>query len=99
MIKFRIKTQCIDTLVMLTFVLVFAVVESKAETYTYNEVGRLTRVVYTDGTAIEYTYDDNGNRLTLTVHASTGGGTNGGDDDDDDGGGGGGGCFIATMRQ
>jgi YD repeat-containing protein len=36
-------------------------------TYTYDELDRLIRVVYDDGTALEYTYDKAGNRLTTTV--------------------------------
>ncbi len=41
---------------------------SHAETiYTYDELNRLRRVEYEDGSVIEYTYDGAGNRLTLSV--------------------------------
>ena len=97
MIKNRISTLFLHAAVVLTFVLVFAVAQTEAETYSYDTLGRLTRIAYPDGTSIDYTYDANGNRLTLTANAPTGGtgGGNGGDDDD---GGGGGGCFIDTLR-
>ena len=34
-------------------------------TYTYDDAGRLTKVMYADSSTIEYTYDDNGNILTM----------------------------------
>ncbi len=36
-------------------------------TYTYDELNRLNRVDYGDGTVIEYVYDSNGNRLEIRV--------------------------------
>jgi len=35
--------------------------------YTYDELNRLTKVEYEDGTVVEYTYDAAGNRLTKAV--------------------------------
>ncbi len=35
------------------------------ETYTYDDIGRLTGVVYDDGSSIIYTYDNNGNLLLI----------------------------------
>lgn len=35
---------------------------AKADTYTYDAQGRLTRVDYTSGGYVTYTYDDAGNR-------------------------------------
>jgi len=35
--------------------------------YSYDVLNRLTQVVYADGTAVTYTYDPAGNRLTKTV--------------------------------
>jgi len=36
---------------------------SQGSDYSYDDVGRLTRVVYPDGTVIDYAYDNAGNRL------------------------------------
>jgi YD repeat-containing protein len=36
-------------------------------TYVYDELSRLVRVIHDDGTIIEYTYDQVGNRLTKTI--------------------------------
>ena len=45
---------------------------SQAETlqYSYDTIQRLTRVVYGDGTTIDYTYDNAGNRLTKSITLS-----------------------------
>lgn len=40
---------------------------ARAIDYTYDELDRLTGVVYDDGTVIQYTYDAAGNRLTQNV--------------------------------
>lgn len=37
-------------------------------TYTYDELDRLTKVEYDDGTAIIYAYDEIGNRLQITTN-------------------------------
>jgi YD repeat-containing protein len=55
---------------VIMFTLLFALaVFSYAETatYIYDELNRLKRVEYTDGTAIEYSYDKVGNRLGVTI--------------------------------
>lgn len=36
-------------------------------TYEYDNLNRLTKVTYADGTVVQYTYDAVGNRLTKTV--------------------------------
>jgi YD repeat-containing protein len=36
-----------------------------AETYQYNPQGRLTKVTYNDGSSISYSYDNNGNILSI----------------------------------
>ncbi|MEM6734396.1 MAG: immunoglobulin-like domain-containing protein, partial [Myxococcota bacterium] len=38
-----------------------------AETYEYDAVGRVTRVVYDDGSGLLFTYDANGSRLSRTA--------------------------------
>lgn len=41
-----------------------------ADTYTYDSLGRLTGVTYSDGSSITYAYDDAGNRATVTQTAA-----------------------------
>jgi YD repeat-containing protein len=41
-------------------------------TYTYDDAGRLTQVVYPNGKTISYTYDKAGNLLTRQVAAPGG---------------------------
>jgi len=41
--------------------------DSATITYTYDNLNRLTKVVYGDGTTEEFTYDSAGNRLTHTI--------------------------------
>ena len=74
---------------LLGILLLFAPGTALAETYTYDAAGRLTNVTYDDGTSITYTYDNNGNILTIGDAPPGGGGGGGGS--------GGGGCFIATA--
>lgn len=45
--------------------LVFAA--SGSATYTYDDLGRLVQIDYSDGTSIVYTYDAAGNRLSETI--------------------------------
>jgi YD repeat-containing protein len=40
--------------------------------YSYDSLNRLTRVVYSDGTIIVYTYDAAGNRLTTSTSGGCG---------------------------
>ena len=40
----------------------------RAEKYEYDELNRIKKVIYDDGSYVEYTYDKNGNILTTTVH-------------------------------
>ena len=39
----------------------------QAETYNYDNTGRLVSVIYDDGSSITYAYDNNGNRLSMAV--------------------------------
>ncbi len=47
--------------------LLFAGLLHAATEYSYDAIGRLTKVVYSDGTAVSYTYDSAGNRLSQVV--------------------------------
>ncbi len=47
--------------------LLFSASSATAETYSYDDAGRLTKVVYDDGSFIRYQYDANGNRLMLAT--------------------------------
>ncbi|MGA2226909.1 MAG: PKD domain-containing protein, partial [Syntrophobacteraceae bacterium] len=39
--------------------------------YTYDQLNRLVAIEYLDGTRIEYTYDDLGNRITQNIFISS----------------------------
>lgn len=47
--------------------ILFAGLQTFAQTYTYDNLNRLTKVVYENGTTITYTYDALGNRMTKKV--------------------------------
>jgi YD repeat-containing protein len=47
--------------------------QSDGATYTYDALGRLTQVTYTNGTTIVYTYDAAGNRTSVVVTCSASG--------------------------
>lgn len=40
--------------------------DALADTYTYDELGRLTGITYSDGSSVTYVYDAAGNRITVT---------------------------------
>ena len=42
------------------------------ETYEYDLQGRLAKVIYEDSTSIAYTYDNNGNILTIEIAGDVG---------------------------
>jgi YD repeat-containing protein len=44
---------------------------ASAVDYEYDVLGRLTKVDYGDGKVIEYAYDANGNRTTVSVDGET----------------------------
>ena len=69
---------------------------SAAVTYEYDQLNRLTRVVYDNGKAVTYTYDAAGNIIATNEDPANGNDAGGGNMD---GGGGGGLCFIATTAQ
>ena len=53
------------------FVLALILAEpARTESYSYDVAGRLTGVTYDDGSSIAYTYDANGNLLTIAKTAS-----------------------------
>ena len=60
----------LTVLLSLCCLLILLPVSSYAENYTYDTIGRLTHVIYEDGSSITYTYDDAGNRLARIVSAS-----------------------------
>ena len=47
--------------------LLFAVMQASAQTYTYDNLNRLTKVVYDNDVTVTYTYDALGNRTKKTV--------------------------------
>ena len=57
--------------IILTLALLFAAMQTFAQTYTYDNLNRLTKVVYNNGTTITYTFDALGNRLSKKVTGAT----------------------------
>ena len=54
-----------------TLVVWFAMTQAFPQTYTYDNLNRLTKVVYNNGTTITYTFDALGNRTSKKVIGST----------------------------
>ena len=54
-----------------TLALLFATMQTFAQTYTYDSNNRLTKVVYKNGTTVTYTYDALGNRTGKKVTGGT----------------------------
>lgn len=57
------KSKIVSTLA----VLITLCLPAFAVTYDYDAIGRLVKVDYGDGRAIEYTYDASGNRTSVVV--------------------------------
>jgi YD repeat-containing protein len=58
--------------VLLSFLLLSTTTMATTAQYTYDNLNRLIKVQYDDGTVIQYTYDAVGNRLTQQVQAFSG---------------------------
>ena len=56
------------TLIKIIFILMVSLTSAYAAevSYAYDELNRLVKVIYDDGSTIEYTYDAVGNRVTVT---------------------------------
>lgn len=54
-----------------TLALLFATLQTFAQTYTYDSNYRLVKVLYENGVTVNYTYDALGNRLKKTVTGAT----------------------------
>ena len=54
-----------------TLAFLFATVQTFAQTYTYDNMNRLTEVVYDNGATVSYTYDALGNRTSKKVTGAT----------------------------
>ena len=54
-----------------TLALLFASLQTFAQSYTYDNLNRLTKVVYQNGTTVSYTYDELGNRTSKEVTGAT----------------------------
>ena len=59
---------------LLTFIMLLWVVGAVAQTtrYSYDNLNRLTRVTYANGTIVSYNYDANGNRISEIITGGTG---------------------------
>ena len=60
-----------SALVLITILTLINTVSLFSDSYQYDNHGRLTKVIYSDGTNITYSYDKNGN--ILSVNSSTSG--------------------------
>ena len=52
--------------------ILFSCLQAFAQTYNYDNLNRLIKVVYGNGTTVTYSYDELGNRLSKKVTGSTG---------------------------
>ena len=59
---------------LLTYIMLLWVVAAAAQTtrYSYDNLNRLTRVTYANGTIVSYNYDANGNRISEIITGGTG---------------------------
>ena len=59
---------------LLTFIMLLWAVAAAAQTtrYSYDNLNRLTRVTYANGTIVSYNYDANGNRISEIITGGTG---------------------------
>lgn len=57
------------TLVALVVLVVSSFALADGVTYTYDSLGRITGATYASGAAVQYAYDANGNRTTLSITA------------------------------
>jgi YD repeat-containing protein len=63
--------HCLMTSVaIIALLLTAAVTHAGSVTYTYDELNRLIRAEYEDGTIIQYIYDGAGNRTALYVNTT-----------------------------
>lgn len=78
------------------FIVLLAPGFSSADTYEYDSLNRLIRVVYDDGKVVTYAYDAAGNVIATNDSHDSGGEDR---EEKSDGGGGSGLCFITTATQ
>ena len=59
---------------LLTIIILFCAVAATAQTtrYSNDNLNRLTRVTYANGTIVSYNYDANGNRISEIITGGTG---------------------------
>ena len=65
-LKIKIKRLIVSTVTVLTLILVNTSFAGFV-TYTYDDLNRLVKLEYADGTVIDYDYDEVGNRTQRTV--------------------------------
>ncbi len=61
------KARLIASLITLLGILVTHGVSASTSSYTYDELGRLTTIIYVNGVGVSYTYDANGNQTSSSI--------------------------------
>jgi YD repeat-containing protein len=65
--KVSISHGVVATAVIVAMLTLFGAVQiALADSYRYDQYGRLTGVTYSDGSSVTYKYDDAGNRTMVT---------------------------------
>ncbi len=62
-----LRTACLLALVVMLGSVAVQHARADSVSYTYDELGRLSQVTYSNGTVITYTYDTADNRTTQTI--------------------------------
>ena len=79
----KVRQSVCGVAAILSFLLAYGVVETLADTYEYDDLNRVTKVICADGSSTVYEYDANGNIKSQTYQKKgeegTGGNTPGGE--------------------
>ena len=73
----KVRQSVCAAATFLSFLLVCGAVEASADTYEYDDLNRVTKVIYEDGSSTAYEYDANGNIKSQTYKEKEEEGTGG----------------------